>query len=41
MRIKKHDRNPEIPRQVIGNIRRKFQLRAEDGVADDDFYGRG
>lgn len=41
MRIGKHGRNPEIAKQVIGNIRRKFQLTAEDGVSDQDFYGRG
>jgi hypothetical protein len=33
-----HGRNPEIPRQVIAALRRKFQLSPRDGVADHAFY---
>lgn len=38
--IKKHGANPQIHRQVVAAVRRKFQLTARDGVADGDFYGR-
>ena len=40
MRIGKHGKNPEIARQVVSAIRRKFQLDAGHDVADKDFYGR-
>ena len=36
----KHGRNPEVLRQQVANLRRKFGLKADDGVTDEDFYGR-
>ena len=41
MRIKKHGKNPQIQRQVISSLRTKFQISPEQGVSDEDFYGRG
>lgn len=39
--IGRHKKNPEIPREQIRMMRRKFALDAEHGVSDDDFYGKG
>ena len=36
--IGRHGRNPEIARQVIASVRRKFCLTPEHGVSDEDFY---
>lgn len=32
--------NPEIQQQVVRALRRKFQLTPENGVTDEEFYGR-
>lgn len=34
-----HGSNHEIPKQVISNLRRKFDLRPENNVPDAEFYG--
>lgn len=38
--IKKHGKNPQIQRQVVAALRRKFQLDPEHGISDENFYGR-
>lgn len=35
-----HSKNPQIARQVVAAVRRKFQLDAASGVTDEDFYSR-
>jgi hypothetical protein len=35
-----HSSNDEKPRGVIRAIRRHFKLTSDDGVSDDEFYGR-
>lgn len=38
--VKHHGANPEVARQVVASVRRKFELDSEHGVSDEDFYGR-
>ncbi len=38
-RFGKHGANPEIAKQVIYGLRKKFRLLPTDGVSDRDFYG--
>lgn len=36
-----HSENDEKPVPVIHAIRRRFRLTPEDGISDEEFYGRG